>query len=99
MENRTIQPTISRNFHFSLIFVLAIKNFMNILHIQRTFEEIQEVHRIARQTTHIVKLRISDTTELGNFLRTSISTIPGIISIQTEVVLETYKETAKIPIS
>ncbi len=63
------------------------------------FEEIQEVHFVASQTTYIVKLRISDTRELSTFLRTNISAIPGIISMQAEVVLETYKETAKIPIS
>jgi Lrp/AsnC family transcriptional regulator, leucine-responsive regulatory protein len=61
-------------------------------------DEIQEVHYIAGEDCYLIKLRVSDTRELGNFLRREIFPIPGIRSIRSSVVLETYKETARISI-
>jgi Lrp/AsnC family leucine-responsive transcriptional regulator len=61
-------------------------------------EEIQEVHYIAGDDSYLVKLRVADTRELGNVLRDKILTIEGVLSTKTSTVLETYKETANIPI-
>lgn len=60
--------------------------------------EVQEVHFIAGEDCYLVKMRVSDTAELGRILREKISPIAGVLSTRTMPVLATFKETAKIPI-
>lgn len=61
-------------------------------------EEIQEVHYIAGDDCYLVKLRVADAGELNELLRSRIMTLRGVLSTKTSAVLETYKETARIPI-
>jgi Lrp/AsnC family transcriptional regulator, leucine-responsive regulatory protein len=60
--------------------------------------EVQEVHFVAGEDCYLVKIRISDTSELGRILREKISPIAGVVSTRTLPVLATIKETSKIPI-
>ena len=60
--------------------------------------EVQEVHFIAGEDGYLVKARTANTEELGELLRTRISTIDGVVATRTTTVLHTYKETARIPI-
>jgi len=60
--------------------------------------EVQEVHFVAGEDCYLVKIRISDTSELGRILRERISLIAGVVSTRTLPVLATIKETSKIPI-
>jgi len=61
-------------------------------------EEIQEVHYVAGDDSYLVKIRVSDTSEINTVLREKISVISGIISTKTSPVLTTCKESARIPI-
>jgi Lrp/AsnC family leucine-responsive transcriptional regulator len=61
--------------------------------------EIQEVHYVAGEDAFLVKVRVSDNEELGQFVRQKISTIKAVKSTRTSIVLSTYKETARIPIN
>lgn len=61
-------------------------------------QEVQEVHFVAGEDCYLVKIRISDTNELGRILRERISPIAGVLSTRTMPVLATIKETSKIPI-
>jgi len=61
-------------------------------------QEIQEIHFVAGDDCYLVKLRVSDTHELGRLLREKIQPIQGVISTRTATVLNTFKETAQIPI-
>ena len=61
-------------------------------------EEIQEVHYIAGEDGYLIKARTRDTEQLGALLRQQILPIQGVKSTRTTTVLETYKETSKIPI-
>ncbi len=61
-------------------------------------EEIQEVHYIAGDDCYLVKLRVADTRELNDMLRNKIQSLDEVSSTKTLAVLETYKETARIPI-
>jgi Lrp/AsnC family leucine-responsive transcriptional regulator len=59
---------------------------------------VQEVHYIAGEDAFLVKVRVSDNEELGQFIRDKISSIKAVKSTRTSIVLTTYKETARIPI-
>lgn len=60
--------------------------------------EVQEVHHIAGNDGYLVKVRTADTRQLGVFLKTKILVLDGVESTSTTTVLETYKETSKIPL-
>jgi len=91
---------------FSRNQVAFIQVFCNCLEDQNNavgnslaaIEEIQEVHYIAGEDCYLVKLRVADTAELNDMLRNKIMTLKGVVSTRTSPVLETYKETARIPI-
>ena len=54
--------------------------------------EVLEVHDIAGDDGYIIKVRTSDTIALMNLMKRSLSSIPGIISARTIIVLQTVKE-------
>lgn len=60
--------------------------------------EIQEVHYVAGVDCFLVKLRIADTAELATVIKEKIAAIKEVVSTKTTTVLQTYKETARIPI-
>jgi Lrp/AsnC family leucine-responsive transcriptional regulator len=59
---------------------------------------VLEVHHIAGDDCYLVKVRATDTEELGRMLRSDFSTIPSVRSTRTTIVLGTLKESARIPI-
>lgn len=63
-----------------------------------SIEQIQEVHYLAGEDCLMVKLRVSDNTELETILRTRITTLDAVKSARTFIALSTYKESAKIMI-
>jgi Lrp/AsnC family leucine-responsive transcriptional regulator len=60
--------------------------------------EVQEVHYVAGEDCYLVKLRVADTVELATIIREKIAVINEVVSTRTATVLQTYKETARIPI-
>ena len=60
--------------------------------------EVQEVHCVAGEDGMLIKVRVADPEELGRFIREKIGAVKGILPSRTTIVLETYKETARIPI-
>nr|WP_320011920.1 Lrp/AsnC family transcriptional regulator [uncultured Desulfobulbus sp.] len=60
--------------------------------------EVQEVHYVAGDDGYLVKLRVADTRELATIIREKIAVIEEVSATQTSTVLQTYKETARIPI-
>lgn len=59
-------------------------------------EQIQEVHYLAGQDCLMIKLRVSDNTELETILRKKITTLDVVKATKTFIALSTYKESAKI---
>lgn len=59
---------------------------------------VLEVHHIAGEDCYLVKMRASDTEELGRILRSEFATLPGVQSTRTTIVLGTLKESSRIPI-
>jgi Lrp/AsnC family leucine-responsive transcriptional regulator len=59
---------------------------------------VLEVHHIAGEDCYLVKVRASDTEELGRMLRADFSQMPGVQSTRTTIVLGTLKESLRIPV-
>jgi Lrp/AsnC family leucine-responsive transcriptional regulator len=60
--------------------------------------EVLEVHHVAGDDCYLLKVRARDAEHLGQLLRTRIASVPSVISTRTTIVLETVKESARIPI-
>ena len=58
--------------------------------------EVQEVHHIAGEDCYLAKVRVADTEALGRLLREKLGGIKGITSTRSTIVLNTFKETAKL---
>jgi Lrp/AsnC family transcriptional regulator, leucine-responsive regulatory protein len=59
---------------------------------------VLEVHHIAGEDCYLVKVRATDTEELGRMLRNDFSMMPSVRSTKTTIVLGTLKESARNPI-
>jgi Lrp/AsnC family leucine-responsive transcriptional regulator len=60
--------------------------------------EVLEVHHVAGDDCYLVKVRARDAEHLGQLLRTRFGRITGVRSTRTTIVLETIKETSRLPI-
>ncbi|MEJ2096972.1 MAG: Lrp/AsnC family transcriptional regulator [Deltaproteobacteria bacterium] len=60
--------------------------------------EIQEVHHIAGEDGFLIKVRVSDPTELGRLILERIQPLSFVRATRTAIAMATYKETARIPI-
>jgi Lrp/AsnC family transcriptional regulator, leucine-responsive regulatory protein len=61
--------------------------------------EVLEVHHVAGEDCYLVKLRARDAAHVGELLRTRIGGISGVTSTRTTIVLETVKETPRLPVA
>jgi Lrp/AsnC family leucine-responsive transcriptional regulator len=60
--------------------------------------EVLEVHHVAGDDCYLIKVRAHDAEHLGQLLRMRFARVPGVRSTRTTIVLETVKETSRIPI-
>ena len=67
-------------------------------HALARIPEVLEVHHVAGEDCYFLKVRAKDAEHLGQLLRQQIAGTPGVTSTRTTIVLETVKETARIPI-
>ncbi|MBU1345009.1 MAG: Lrp/AsnC family transcriptional regulator [Proteobacteria bacterium] len=81
---------------FIHIKVTTLDRLIEIAGLLSKIEQIQEVHYLAGKDCLLVKLRVSDNTELETILRTKIAALDGVKDTQTFIALSTYKESAKI---
>ena len=61
------------------------------------FPEVLEVHHVAGEDCYLLKVRARDAEHLGQLLRTRFCRVPGVRSTRTTIVLETVKETPRLP--
>jgi Lrp/AsnC family leucine-responsive transcriptional regulator len=61
-------------------------------------DEVQEVHFVAGRDSYLLKVRETDTQSLGRLVRERIAPLDGVVSTDTTIVMDTFKETARIPI-
>jgi Lrp/AsnC family leucine-responsive transcriptional regulator len=60
--------------------------------------DVLEIHHVAGEDCFLLKVRARDAEHLGQMLRRQIASVPGVTSTRTTIVLETVKETSRIPI-
>ena len=61
--------------------------------------EVLEIHHVAGEDCYLLKVRARDAEHLGQMLRCQIQAVGGVTSTRTTIVLETVKETSRIPIA
>lgn len=70
-----------------------------VAQILSEYEQIQEVHYIAGEDCVLIKVRSADSGELKTLINDKIALIKGVQSTKSFIVLSTYKESAKFPLS
>ena len=60
--------------------------------------EVLELHDVAGEDCYLIKIRARDAEHLGQLLRSRVARIPGVRSTRTTIVLDTVKETSRLPI-
>jgi Lrp/AsnC family transcriptional regulator, leucine-responsive regulatory protein len=60
--------------------------------------EVQELHHVAGEDCYLLKVRARDAADLGRILRERVGAIGSVRSTRTTIVLETIKETGKLPL-
>ena len=60
--------------------------------------EVLEVHHVAGEDCYLIKLRVKDTGHLSKVMRERFGQIHSIRSTRTTIVLETIKETSRLPL-
>ena len=61
--------------------------------------EVLELHHVAGDDCYLLKVRARDAEHVGQLLRHRFGRIPGVKSTRTTIVLETVKETPRLPVS
>lgn len=62
-------------------------------------EEALEVFNVAGEDCYLIKVRVKNPEALGQLLRDKIGVIESVSTTRTTIVMETYKETCKLPLS
>lgn len=60
--------------------------------------DVLEIHHVAGEDCFFLKVRARDAEHLGQMLRQQIAAVPGVTSTRTTIVLETVKETSRLPV-
>ena len=60
--------------------------------------EVLELHHVAGDDCYLLKVRARDAEHIGQLLRHRFGRIPGVRSTRTTIVLETVKETPRLPV-
>jgi Lrp/AsnC family transcriptional regulator, leucine-responsive regulatory protein len=60
--------------------------------------DVQEVHYIAGEDGYMLKVRVAGTAALGHLVRDLIGGMEGVTGTLTRIVMETLKETNRIPL-
>jgi len=83
---------------FVRIYLDQTADLDEIANLLGQIEEVQEIHFITGEDCFLTKMRVEDHVELGTIITKRILKLPGVRTTRTSTVLNTYKETARIPI-
>jgi Lrp/AsnC family leucine-responsive transcriptional regulator len=60
--------------------------------------QVQEIHYVAGRDSYLLKVRETNTKALGRLVSERIASLQGVVETNTTIVMNTFKETARIPI-
>jgi Lrp/AsnC family leucine-responsive transcriptional regulator len=73
-------------------------NEANLVKNLASIPQVQEIHYVAGGDSYLLKVRETDTKALGRLVRERIARFKEVVSTDTTIVMNTFKETARIPI-
>ena len=82
---------------FIRVMVDGSKHYSGFVEKARKLEEVQEVHSITGEGSHILRVLIRNTSGLEKLLST-IQGWPGVHGTSTSIVLSSYKDTRSVPV-
>ncbi len=82
---------------FIRVMVDGSEHYPGFVERAAVLDEVQEVHSITGEGSHILKVRTRNTTTLEELL-SKIQAWPGIHGTSTSIVLSTFKETRALPV-
>lgn len=62
------------------------------------FPEVLEVHHVAGEDCYLLKVRVQSPQDLARLLREKLGSVAAVTSSRTTIVLETVKETPRLPL-
>ncbi|MBS2967668.1 Lrp/AsnC family transcriptional regulator [Metabacillus sp. KIGAM252] len=68
------------------------------LELMNQLAEVQECHHIAGEDDYLLKIRCRNTKDLDRVISQEIKGLEGIIRTKTTIVMDTAKETTRLPI-
>lgn len=72
-------------------------NYPKFVKAVQEMKEVQELHSITGEGSHILKIRTKNTTTLETLL-SRLQSLPGVVGTTTSIVLSTMKETGFLPV-
>ncbi len=73
------------------------ENYPKFVKAVQEMKEVQELHSITGEGSHILKIRTKNTTTLETLL-SRLQSLPGVVGTTTSIVLSTLKETGILPV-
>lgn len=85
----------------AFVFVKADERVGSLETARRLAElpEVQELHHVAGEDCYLLKVRVADAAALGRWLREKLGVLDAVQSTRTTIVLETVKETCRLPLA
>jgi Lrp/AsnC family leucine-responsive transcriptional regulator len=81
---------------FIRVSVDGSEHYDNFVERVAAMEHVLELHSITGAGSHLMKVRVKDTTFLERFL-SDIQALPGVSRTTTSIVLSTFKESRAVP--
>lgn len=62
------------------------------------FDEVQEMHHVTGKHSYLLKVRTRTNDDLNHFIVRSLKALPGVRATETQIALNTAKETRVLPL-
>jgi len=76
----------------AFVFVQTRRREARTANLLARIPEVEELHRIAGEDCYVVRVRVSNTEQLGRLVRDKIERIKAVRSTRTTLVLKTLKD-------
>ena len=81
---------------FLRLSVEGSQNYEDVVDRVTDMDQVLEVHSITGEGSHLLKVRVRNTTMLERLL-SEVQSIPGVVQTTTSIVLSTFEETREVP--
>jgi len=71
----------------------------SFLALVQTLDEVQECHHVAGDDDYLLKVRCRDARHLDHLLSDQLKSLEGVTRTRTTIVLDTRKETCRMPLA